>query len=97
MLKMVLEGATDFKPELKNGFDYSKVQALNDYLTKNYTTEEIRKLSSPNYFYEVEFAKPGGTFLLNSAYDKNEVWDKLPAAAQKFMIDKKLKFYVALL
>jgi pyruvate-ferredoxin/flavodoxin oxidoreductase len=50
-----------------------------------------------NFLYKVEmleFAKQGGTFLLNSAYDKNEVWDKLPAAVQKFIIDKKLKFYV---
>jgi hypothetical protein len=60
MLKMVLEGSTDFKPELKNGFDRSKVQALNDYLNKNYSAEEISTLKSPKFFYEVEFDKPGG-------------------------------------
>jgi hypothetical protein len=60
MFKMVLEGSTDFKPELKNGFDRSKVQALNDYLTKNYSAEEISALKSPKFFYEVEFDKPGG-------------------------------------
>ena len=63
MLKMVLEASTDFKPELKTGFDRSKVQALNDYLTKNYTAEEINKLSNPKFFYEVEFAKPGGLIM----------------------------------
>jgi hypothetical protein len=63
MLKMVLEGSTDFKPELKNGFDRSKVQALNDYLTKNYSAEEISALKSPKFFYEVEFAKPGGLIM----------------------------------
>ncbi len=63
MLKMVLESSTEFKPELKNGFDYSKVQALNDYLNKNYTAEEISKLSAPKFFYEVEFAKPGGLIM----------------------------------
>jgi hypothetical protein len=63
MLKMVLEGSTDFKPELKNGFDRTKVQALSDYLTKNYTAEEISALKSPKFFYEVEFDKPGGLIM----------------------------------
>ena len=63
MLKMVLEGSTDFKPELKNGFDRTKIQALNDYLAKNYTAEEISTLKSPKFFYEVEFDKPGGLIM----------------------------------
>ncbi|MFC1485621.1 pyruvate:ferredoxin (flavodoxin) oxidoreductase [Candidatus Latescibacterota bacterium] len=37
---------------------------------------------------------PGGTFLLNSHYGPDEVWDKIPAEVQKQIIDKKLKFYV---
>ncbi len=36
----------------------------------------------------------GGTFLLNSPYPKDEVWDKLPKKLQKQIIDKKLNFYV---
>ncbi|MDD5006217.1 MAG: pyruvate:ferredoxin (flavodoxin) oxidoreductase [Candidatus Omnitrophica bacterium] len=36
----------------------------------------------------------GGTFLLTSIYDKDEVWSKLPGMVQKQIIDKKLKFYV---
>ncbi len=39
-------------------------------------------------------AKPGATFLLNSLYGPDEVWDKLPRKVQKHIIDKKLKFYV---
>ncbi len=35
-----------------------------------------------------------GTFLLTSEYDKNTVWEKLPAKVQKQIIDKNLKFYV---
>lgn len=35
----------------------------------------------------------GGTFLLNSPYGKDEVWDKLPKKVQQEIIDKKLKFY----
>jgi pyruvate-ferredoxin/flavodoxin oxidoreductase len=37
---------------------------------------------------------PGGTFLLNSPYSKDEVWEKLPAAMQEEIINKNLKFYV---
>jgi pyruvate-ferredoxin/flavodoxin oxidoreductase len=36
----------------------------------------------------------GGTFLLNSPYSKDEIWDKLPGKVQQQMIDKKLNFYV---
>ncbi|MFC1574295.1 pyruvate:ferredoxin (flavodoxin) oxidoreductase, partial [Candidatus Latescibacterota bacterium] len=36
----------------------------------------------------------GGTFLLNSPYSKDEVWDKIPMECQKQIIDKKLKFWV---
>jgi pyruvate-ferredoxin/flavodoxin oxidoreductase len=39
-------------------------------------------------------AKPGATFLLNSPYDKDEVWQHLPQEVQQQIIDKKLKFYV---
>ncbi len=38
-------------------------------------------------------AKEGGTFLLNSPYDKDTVWDHLPREVQQQIIDKKLKFY----
>ena len=36
----------------------------------------------------------GGTFLLNSPFSKDEVWDKLPLVVQKQLIAKKAKFYV---
>ncbi|HET7377948.1 MAG TPA: 2-oxoacid:acceptor oxidoreductase family protein, partial [Anaerolineae bacterium] len=39
-------------------------------------------------------AAPGATFLLNSVYGPNEVWDQLPHNAQEHIINKKLKFYV---
>ncbi|MCK5456631.1 MAG: pyruvate:ferredoxin (flavodoxin) oxidoreductase, partial [Melioribacteraceae bacterium] len=38
--------------------------------------------------------KDGGTFLLNTQYTKDEVWNQLPKRAQKQIIDKKLSFYV---
>ncbi len=39
-------------------------------------------------------AEEGATFLLNSMYSKDEVWDHLTRRAQKQIINKKLKFYV---
>ena len=42
----------------------------------------------------LEFASDGATFLLNSPYSKDEVWDKLTGQVQKSIIDKKLKLYV---
>ncbi|HEY1207491.1 MAG: pyruvate:ferredoxin (flavodoxin) oxidoreductase [Bryobacteraceae bacterium] len=39
-------------------------------------------------------ARPGATFLLNSSFGPDEVWDQLPRTVQKQIIDKKLKFYV---
>ena len=42
----------------------------------------------------LKYAKPGGVFLLNSIYGKDEVWNHLPVEVQSAIIDKKLKFYI---
>jgi pyruvate-ferredoxin/flavodoxin oxidoreductase len=39
-------------------------------------------------------AAPGATFLLNSIYGPDEVWDHLPREMQQQIIEKQLKFYV---
>ncbi len=39
-------------------------------------------------------AAPGGVFLLNSPYGPEEVWDHLPAAVQRAIIERRLRFYV---
>jgi pyruvate-ferredoxin/flavodoxin oxidoreductase len=45
--------------------------------------------------YDVlRLAAPGATFLLNSTYGPDEVWDTLPRTVQETIIDKKLRFYV---
>ena len=38
--------------------------------------------------------KPGGTFLLASPFEAEEVWDKMPDEIEQQIIDKKLNFYV---
>jgi pyruvate-ferredoxin/flavodoxin oxidoreductase len=39
-------------------------------------------------------AIPGATFLLNSPYGPEEVWDKIPRSVQQQIIDKKIRFFV---
>jgi len=39
-------------------------------------------------------AEPGATFLLNSPYGPDEVWDHLPRAVQQQIITKRLRFFV---
>ncbi len=39
-------------------------------------------------------AQEGATFLLNSPYGPDEIWQHLPRTAQQQIIDKKIKFYV---
>jgi len=45
-------------------------------------------------FDVLKSAVPGSTFLLNSIYGQDKVWDKLPRHIQQQIIDKKVKFYV---
>ncbi|ABV36882.1 putative pyruvate oxidoreductase [Shewanella sediminis HAW-EB3] len=42
----------------------------------------------------LERAKQGATFLLNSHYDADQIWDQLPAHVQQELLDKQIKFYV---
>lgn len=42
----------------------------------------------------LSLAKPGATFLLNSPFARGEVWDHIPLAVQRAMIDKNIKMYV---
>ena len=39
-------------------------------------------------------AIPGATFLLNSPYGPEEVWDKIPRSVQQQIIDKNIRFFV---
>ena len=36
----------------------------------------------------------GGTFLLTTSFDKDTIWDHLPAKVQQQMLEKKTKFYI---
>ncbi len=42
----------------------------------------------------LKYAEPNAVFLLNSIYDKNEVWSHLPEQVQQVILDKRLRFFV---
>jgi pyruvate-ferredoxin/flavodoxin oxidoreductase len=42
----------------------------------------------------LKHAEPGATFLLNSPFGPDQVWDRLPRSIQQEIIGKRLKFYV---
>ncbi|MGP8243806.1 MAG: pyruvate:ferredoxin (flavodoxin) oxidoreductase, partial [Bryobacteraceae bacterium] len=42
----------------------------------------------------LKHAEKGATFLLNSSYGPEEIWDHLPRTVQRQILDKQLKFYV---
>ena len=57
VLFMVSEDSEDYDPNA-NPMDQSPL--LKAYVDENYSTEERTNLTVPQYFYEVEFEKPGG-------------------------------------
>jgi len=64
-----------------------------------YLIESANFVACHQWFFLEKFdvlknAIPGGTFLLNSMYGPNDVWDNLPRHIQQQIIDKKLKFFV---
>ena len=45
-------------------------------------------------FDMLKLAQPGATFLLNSPYGPEEVWDHLPQETQRALIEKNMRFFV---
>jgi pyruvate-ferredoxin/flavodoxin oxidoreductase len=64
------------------------------YLIRQANFLACHQFSFLERFDVLKSAEPGGTFLLNSPYGPEEVWDRLPATAQRHLIEKKLRFFV---
>lgn len=47
-----------------------------------------------NHFDVLKYARPGGTFLLDSLYGPEQVWSHLPEQVQQALLRKHLHFYV---
>ena len=64
------------------------------YLIRSANFVACHQFSFLERYDMLKAAEPGATFLLNSIYGPDEVWDHLPRTMQKQIIEKKLKFYV---
>jgi pyruvate-ferredoxin/flavodoxin oxidoreductase len=64
------------------------------YLIRRATFVACHQYIFTDKYDMLDYAAPGGTFLLNSPFGPDEVWDQLPRELQQAMVDKKLKFFV---
>jgi pyruvate-ferredoxin/flavodoxin oxidoreductase len=64
------------------------------YLISQASFVACHQFSFLERFNMLHAAAPGATFLLNSPYGPEEVWDHLPRTVQQQIISKKLRFFV---
>ena len=64
------------------------------YLIREAGFVACHQFSLLNRIDVLELAAPGATFLLNSPFGPDEVWDHLPLDVQRQIIDKRLRLYV---
>ncbi len=73
---------------------FGKDQIRKPYLIKSADFVACHNFSFLEKYDMLKNAKEGATFLLNSPYNKDEVWSHLPKKVQQTIIDKQLKFFV---
>ncbi len=64
------------------------------YLVSRATFVACHQFSFLERLDVLEAAEPGATFLLNAPHGPDQVWDHLPRAVQRQIIEKKLRFHV---
>ncbi|MGE5235953.1 MAG: pyruvate:ferredoxin (flavodoxin) oxidoreductase, partial [Acidobacteriota bacterium] len=64
------------------------------YLVNRANFVACHQYSFVDKYEMLDYAAKGGTFLLNSPFGPDEVWDQLPREMQQQLIDRKLKFFV---
>jgi pyruvate-ferredoxin/flavodoxin oxidoreductase len=64
------------------------------YLIRKANFVAVHQFGFLETYKVLDAAAPGATFLLNSPYPADEVWDRIPRTIQQQIIDKNLKFYV---
>ncbi|MBS1518651.1 MAG: pyruvate:ferredoxin (flavodoxin) oxidoreductase [Bacteroidetes bacterium] len=73
---------------------FGKKQIKSTYLIQSPDFIGCHLFSLLEKFDMLKDIKPGGTFLLNTIYNKDEIFEKLPRKVGKQIIDKKLNFYI---
>ncbi len=64
------------------------------YLIRRANFVACHQFSFLERFNVLEVAEPGATFLLNSPYGPDEVWDHLPRTIQQEIVTKRIRFFV---
>jgi pyruvate-ferredoxin/flavodoxin oxidoreductase len=64
------------------------------YLVESANFVGVHQFTFVERYDVLALAAPGATFLLNSPYGPDEVWDTLPRSMQQQILDKEIKFYV---
>ncbi|MBN1443403.1 MAG: pyruvate:ferredoxin (flavodoxin) oxidoreductase [Planctomycetes bacterium] len=64
------------------------------YLVKKANFVGVHQYQFLEKYDVLKYATEGATFLLNSPFGPDEVWDKLPQELQETIIKKKLRFFV---
>jgi pyruvate-ferredoxin/flavodoxin oxidoreductase len=73
---------------------FSKQPIRSTYLISQANFVACHQFSFMERLDVLKCAEKGATFLLNSPFGPDEVWDNLPRSAQKAIVEKKLKLYV---
>ncbi|MBN1697957.1 MAG: pyruvate:ferredoxin (flavodoxin) oxidoreductase [Spirochaetales bacterium] len=73
---------------------FGKKQIKSTYLIQKSNFLACHKFSFLEKYDMLKHIVPGGTFLLNTHYSKDEIWDNIPAEVQKHIVGKKLRFYI---
>ena len=73
---------------------FGKKQVVAPYLITKANFIACHNFAFLNSYDMLANLHEGGTFLLTSTYDKDEIWQHLPALVQKQLIEKKAKFYI---
>ena len=73
---------------------FGKQAIRKPYLVKSADFVACHNFSFLEKYDMLKNAKQGATFLLNSPFDADQVWPKLPKKVQQTIIDKQLRFFV---
>ncbi len=73
---------------------FGENQVLAPYLINKANFVACHNPAFLNTYDVLATLEDGGTFLLTTTFDKDEIWDHLPAKVQQQLIDKGAKFYI---
>lgn len=73
---------------------FGKDPIKSTYLIKQANFIAVHQFNFLSKYEILHKIKKGGTFLLNSPYAKEEIWDKLPKLVQEEIIKNDVKFYL---